>query len=1223
MITVGLLTGIRQFIAALIEGAWRAFAGFLDLLAGVSAIQAAGLLLLVVGFFVASATGMQRHLNKKLEEDPKAQINPLFLEVRYSLVGAIYRWFVGLLNIPGRILLALLRSDDDEEDQEPPPKDPVLVPSLGPSYLWAALITIGLAILALLVEPLIRWQVGAPGHFPTWQYLLMGHRPELGPFLPLDARPYLGVVVVGGFWLIIWWTIARIVRLFHWEFMGVNLIDGADDPQTLSSWRTHFGVTDLAQRDRSYDNWARWLPLVAVPLFVISFFSMGGEPYRVGLSVFSVAFVAWISWVLHLRLSGAYRPAELSMDHRAQAEELHAAGWHDVLVELRDTQGLRTPRPVAPPRDVEPLAFSENAIDSTPLISPLLGALLPEPNRLTAMQYDVLKNLSRHSYVHLEPPSDSRTLELGARGGEDDDMLATGHQLVIAPEGSGKTTLGVLAAFNTALIHAASTLIVVRNEEQSRRLAGHLRALVGPSTLRWNLRVRRVGGDLIEDLAAGIIPDVLICDLQRLVTDLLANVDTYQPFLANLGLIVVEDLETLCGPVEVHAQLAMRRLELRLRHLRRVEELGEEQAPLFLLLAGETMGDLPAWARSLSGVDAVPRRFASQHQTRRVERARRARRNVEGGLNEEAPAQAAEQIQTCDGRTRRQLIYDLTDFVGEKRLSTLDVIDACETLAVPWHYRTCGDERRFLGRSVLPMRNEPQAYVDDPLEAAVIFFDGHATAVDREVARLGRGGARFTSKFTPLPDEELPDEEADLDSEVEEADEGEEGSEEIEPIALIMVVDDAEKRLVAEGDDDTMMASLLDNLPRPFLRPPSGYLTRRHLTGELTQHWTEVADLLDVFGNQVAPLLRELTERGAVLSERRTALERGKTQYEDRVYLRGLESALMGDGGDDERLLPGPVEDVEVASRRHVTVRERSTLVNLMRVDAESARHRFYPGHIFETSRGRHVVVDYADARASKDGAFEAGDIIAEPYLGPELTSPRREVRIELVARRDEPLAPEPIYLGQAPIGVGLFSVRARVEHRATFRLAPTSGEIRQRIYAADGDDQGAVDLRTVALGIFPHMSDDEDRQAPALTVAGARLVAAGLRAVTPLIYRGADAAMGIALNIAADEPEASQVMGDTDGFYLYDLHGGANGAAYAVERDGVDALLRLTRRLLLLEDDPRRLLALHDQWDGLLDVDERRRARQNALIWLASRLERPEEELGDYGESAAPEESS
>ena len=1203
MIIPAFLADLRAFIHALNEAFWAGIALFLDLAMGAGPLQAAMILAALVGIAFASGKAMQSHLNKRLTRAPGEEINLLKVEFRYSLPGYIFRMIRFLIMLPlliVRAILSIFKKDDDEEEAKEPNDDPLLVPSLGPSYLWASLVCAFLAALVLMSAPLLQWHLDASAHFPSWQYLLLGHRPEMGMHLPLDQSPYGAAVVVGTLWIVLWSTTARITRLIQWNHMGRNLVDDVANYEVLTSWRDYFAMENLAERNASYDTWAIWLPIAAAPLLLFAFTTLGGEPYRISHIGFSVALVVWVGWVMHLVLEGVYRPAKTEEETEEEEESVVAAGWGDVLGDLQRVQGVAEPALLEPARPIEPLAFSDHSLSSSRLISPLLAELLPDPQRLTAMQHDVLSHLSRHSFVHVDPPGDTRSLELDGNRADEGQDLRHRNQIVIAPEGSGKTTLATMACFNAALTHASSSLFVVRTPEQAKKLAANLRDQVNPSTLRWNLRVRRVGGDLVEDLADGIVPDLLVCDLQSLVTTVLDDVETHEPFLKHLSLIVVDDVETYCGPVEAHAQLAFRRLQLRINQLQQADQIGEEQEPLFLLLASETMDELAAWARSLCGIDAVPRRFASQGATRRRELARKARQAVDDStqkdsekdseeegkkqvadeaIEEPAPPKhaAKEDVKTADGRRRVQRLYALGDFVGPTGdpLAITDIIDACESLAVPWHYRPCGDHRRLLGRSVLPLRDEPQSYTDDPLQAAVIFLDGHATDIRREVARLGRAGARFTSRN--------------------------DGQDE-EHIAIITRTDADEQRLLDTVDETPGLAKLVDELPRPFLRPPSGHLKRRHLTSELVQHWTETADLLDVFGHDIALLLQDLAQKEAVLCEARTVLDDELRDYSSHVFLRGLESRLRPDpnqplADEEGALLPPRVDQVEVSSQRHVAVREQSTMVELFRVDAESARRRFYPGRIFETARGRHVVVDYGDGDPS--------DVIAEPFLGDHITSARRQISVELIAREAGSLTPEPVYLGACPMGVGLFPVKCQIKHRATFRIDPGSAQIRQRIYASESERRQVSVLPTEALALYPQLDDPDDNgdDAPALHTGGARVIAAALRAVIPLLYRGADDALALALQLDGDADDLTRPLKATEGFFFYDLHHEGNGAARAIERDGVGALLRLANHLLDVLGDADRLLALHDECPDMMDTDARDDALTNADQWLSSRL--------------------
>ncbi|RAL23889.1 hypothetical protein DL240_07000 [Lujinxingia litoralis] len=392
----------------------------------------------------------------------------------------------------------------------------------------------------------------------------------------------------------------------------------------------------------------------------------------------------------------------------------------------------------------------------------------------------------------------------------------------------------------------------------------------------------------------------------------------------------------------------------------------------------------------------------------------------------------------------------------------------------------------------------------------------------------------------------------------------------------------------------------LTHLPRPFLRPPSGAIIRRHLASELTQHWTEIEELLHIFGNDIIPLLRELTRRGEILLDPRKTLRSDSRHYQNQLYARALESALSSSDAPAATLLPPPVANVDVASHDHVALRERSTLLELDRIDAQSARFLYYPGRIFDSAHGRHIVISYSDDNATR-GAFDVGDIIVEPFLGDDITSPQRRVVVELIASPSASLIPEKRFLGDLPIGLGHFPVQCMLHHRATLRLAPHTHTIRQRIYSRDETSQ-APRLRTRALGIFPNIDP-----ASALTLAEARLLCAALRAVLPLLYRGSDTAIGTTLHLCDlppnTSPPSNHLLSPTDAIYVFDLHSDGNGASQTIERDGITPMLHLAQNLLANLSSPATLLNIYDEWDTPLSPDTLDEALTGLLTWLTRHL--------------------
>ncbi|MBA2664622.1 MAG: DEAD/DEAH box helicase family protein [Bradymonadaceae bacterium] len=1223
----GMLEVIRATYTALMSFVWTTFARALDLMRNLGAFRGAMIIITILGLVYLVSRLMQRRLVKKLDKTPDEPVAIWFQELLYSVPGiAIF-----VVTLPARLIGAALnavskvltKKKAGEEDKKDEPK-PVLVASLGPSFLWAGLITAGIYLLCLLAEPLIRLHLGAPAHFPAWQYVIYGHRPELAWYLPLENFPYLAGLVATVLWFSIWWWVGRFVRLFYGEDLGRNLVKERENLGVLAAWRDWFATTNLVEIDHSYREWAQWLPLVAIPFLLWSWVSIGGDPYRVSASMFAVTLVLWASWALHIKLEGFARLGDEEKEEATERAPVEAKGWFDVVADLEGRLNVAKPTVSRAPRPVDPLPFTRLDQRSAGVVSPLLVDILPEPKRLTYMQHAVLTSISMAAYVHTEPPTVERSLRLdgpAASGIENRETMRHRNQIVLAPEGAGKSTLVALAACNHALVHTRATLVVARDSEAADAIYDAIQAAVTPSTLRWNIRARRVGGDLVNDLAQGIIPDVIVCSLQQLVVNMLDNSVVYAPFLENLGLIVVDDIESFSGPVEIHAQLAFRRLILRVRELLSVRQLGEEHAPMMLVLGADMMHDMPTWARSLCGIDAVARHFShSNTEAEEREAAQSARQSVAGKPSTKFLADEPDQEVDQNTLGRHQLFYRLSDFrtaMGE-HLDVRDLIESCERLAIPWHYRPCGDERRRLGRQMLAMRDEPRYHTEQPAQACVVFLHGHFSAVNRELERLSRAGAEFSSiEYAGEPGGST---QAKKDA-----------TRRPEPIAMITLVDPDEEMALTELNERSSLANELRDLPRPVVRPPSGAIVDRHLASDLVNHWMEVADVLEVFGNPTAITLHELAQAGVLLSEARTDVDAQAHDYEDRLFVRALSRAVESpDSREDAQhaQLPPRVMQVEIASGRNSAVRDRTNLSVIRQVDTDSARHVYYPGRIFETAQGRFIVV--GQARSSDSEANQAvveGDIFVEPFLNDDVSSPRRRTRLRITAsaQGDAFFGPEPMLIGEYPIAVGLCSASCTTEHIATYRLGPNFGEVRQRIFygqdARDATFNGA--LETAALVIFPNpeLPFRDGEPAPRLTLDDARLVAAAMRAVLASMYRGAETGIELAIHVQEAAPGPEYVLTSTDAFFLYDLHSGGNGTARAIHRDGVELLLRLARLYLerVLYHD--RLRSRYDHWgdEGELvgqranrrgaDEAEKgaaREARARALTWLDSRL-RPE----------------
>ncbi|GAG32908.1 unnamed protein product, partial [marine sediment metagenome] len=247
------------------------------------------------------------------------------------------------------------------------------------------------------------------------------------------------------------------------------------------------------------------------------------------------------------------------------------------------------------------------------------------------------------------------------------------------------------------------------------------------------------------------------------------------------------------------------------------------------------------------------------------------------------------------------------------------------------------------------------------------------------------------------------------------------------------------------------------------------------------------------------------------------------------------------DRKDRKRPLLRPrVSQVESASAEVSVLFDRTNLTRVGQVDAGSAGHAYYPGRIFDNAMGRFLVVSRATGatREVAEGVVARGDIIVEPFLGDEISSPRCRLRLRLL---DEAVFQgDPVLIGRRPLAVARRRIQMANEHIATFRLGPEFHEIRQRIMteaparAATAGDT----LTTEALLIIPNPTPPEEEadNGYRLKLGQARLVAAVMRAVLPSMVRNADRSIAVGLNLEGESPDFGHVLSPNEGFVLYDL---------------------------------------------------------------------------------------
>ncbi|MFU8805596.1 MAG: hypothetical protein ACNA8W_17415, partial [Bradymonadaceae bacterium] len=152
----GLIETIRAAILGFIELCWMAFAYALDFLRDLSALLSALVVFGIVSLCVTIALAMQRRLNKDLLKNPDAEAPIWWLELIFSAPGI----FVRTLALPGRLFAAVMTSlgsvfkkkdaSSEEEDKKAAEKKkekekekdkPLVVATLGPSFMWGGLVT--------------------------------------------------------------------------------------------------------------------------------------------------------------------------------------------------------------------------------------------------------------------------------------------------------------------------------------------------------------------------------------------------------------------------------------------------------------------------------------------------------------------------------------------------------------------------------------------------------------------------------------------------------------------------------------------------------------------------------------------------------------------------------------------------------------------------------------------------------------------------------------------------------------------------------------------------------------------------------------------------------------------------------------------------------------------------------------------------------------------------
>ncbi|MBX3250361.1 MAG: DEAD/DEAH box helicase [Myxococcales bacterium] len=364
----------------------------------------------------------------------------------------------------------------------------------------------------------------------------------------------------------------------------------------------------------------------------------------------------------------------------------------------------------------------ETRLEALDALPPVAERTAPIPERLGLIARELLEELTGRDrlYAHQREVLDhllaSWQLDAAAGSGPTPTLVeevsrspvrradATPHALVLAPEGSGRTTLARLALLHIAYDRGATTLVVLPTAGAARRWAEELRAALDRSSARWTLHVCLAGDDLQATLLGGKTPNVVVADLESFESEVLGDPRS-DVLLDRLGLVVVDDADAFVGVAEMHLHLCMRRLWALADTRRRVEDA---PYPLVLLaIAGPAPGasGVEPWARHLL---AAPLRVFEGDGAPRVARALLRRRDLVDASGEDVP------------------------------LAVL--AEACDAAGLTWHARFCGDRLRELRRVDGDLARFRRHHVDDPREAEVVLLEGNYPNVRREAERLAHAG---------------------------------------------------------------------------------------------------------------------------------------------------------------------------------------------------------------------------------------------------------------------------------------------------------------------------------------------------------------------------------------------------------------------------------------------------------------------------------------------------
>jgi hypothetical protein len=578
--------------------------------------------------------------------------------------------------------------------------------SPGPSSVAAALGCALLYLFGRLLDPLLASLLARPSWFPAdrwpdigwFEWKLLG-RPWAWGALPLDDHPGLALVVHAIVWFGVW-----VVIRFVLDVLWTHDQRWSKPEQGLAFYQRLVGASTTRRADQQFRRWVGPLVLIGLPIHAIaglrlaSIFEASPAP---GTWVIG-GLIVWMT-AFHLLVTGKPPAAKQVEEAAADEAAAEATMLRPPIERLR--QAVEQLRPGVDLEALELRPGSEGKrVEFPPTIAPLVREIfidLTGQTRLWAHQAELLGFLGELWRMQSASERGEVPILVEERGPATVQTadISTPHALMLAPEGSGRTTTTLLAALHVFFDRGATSLVLVRDRATAKQWTRRLeRALLG-SSARWNVLVCLAGENLASTLIAERTPAIVVADLETCEAEVLGDPRT-DSFLARLGLVVADDVDSFTGVAEMHLQLVMRRLWALL------DRLHEAAYPAALLATcGSSGSGMDAWAKH---VLAQPMRLFTDDQARRCEQLLLRRRDLVDGGGHDVPLALLAQ--------------------------------ACDEAELPWHLRLAGDAHRHVRRAAVDLGKLRRHFRDDPSEAAVVIVEGTYGDVRREADRLAHAG---------------------------------------------------------------------------------------------------------------------------------------------------------------------------------------------------------------------------------------------------------------------------------------------------------------------------------------------------------------------------------------------------------------------------------------------------------------------------------------------------